>query len=73
MQQQQQERPLKRQRLAISIPESVTDDTASDLSLRSGGACCALPSVLKPLFGGWNPSTPPTPIRPLFLQERLLL
>ena len=44
----QQDRPLKRQRLSVAIPDAVTDDSDSDCSLRPSSG----PSldVLRPLF-----------------------
>jgi hypothetical protein len=43
-----QDRPLKRQRLSVAIPDTVTDDSDSDCSLRPSSGPSL--NVLRPLF-----------------------
>jgi hypothetical protein len=45
---QQQDRPFKRQRLSICIPDTVTDDSDSDYGLRQSSGPAV--NVLRPLF-----------------------
>lgn len=68
-----QGRPHKRQKLSVSIPETITDDSDECISLRSN-----LRNCLRPLFLAYTPGAEPvttgapSPELPAVLQAEML-